>query len=89
MFGGGCYGDQFCKIIFNSSHWFRCWFEDFLSRALAALILDEAETFMQFLKEGIMGKIHVKLFGPVVQMSFKRKKIWLDDRLRLITIAHL
>ena len=35
---------------------------------------------MQFLKEGIMGKIHVKLFGQVVQMSFKRKNYgWTTD----------
>ena len=87
----GVTGNNSVKLFLIQAIWFRCWFEDFLSRALAALILGGAETFMQFLKEGIMGKIHVKLFEPVVhcQMSFKRKKLWLDDRLRLITIAHL
>ena len=61
-FGRGCYEEQFCEIILNLGQCFRC-LKDFLSRALTAFLFGEADTFMQFLKEGIMGNIHVKLFG--------------------------
>ena len=37
-------------------------FKRFLSGALAALLFSGAEPFVQFLKEGIMGNIHVKLY---------------------------
>ena len=61
-FGRGHYEEQFCEIILNLSQWFRgrCHLKDFLSGALAALLFNGAEQFMQF--EGILGNIHVKLY---------------------------
>ena len=38
-------------------------FKDFLSGALAVLLFGAAEPFMQFLKDGILGNIHVQLYG--------------------------
>ena len=47
-FGRGCYEEQFCEIILNSSLWFRrCRLKDFLSGALAAHLLGGAEPLMQ------------------------------------------
>ena len=47
-FGRGYYKEQFCEIILNSGQWFRrCRLKEFLSGALAALLLDGAEPFMQ------------------------------------------
>ena len=55
---------QFCEIILNLDPLIRrCHLKDFLSGALAALLLSGAEPFVQFLKEGIMGNIHVNLNG--------------------------
>ena len=59
----GHHKKQFCEIILNLDRWFSrisC-LKDFF-RALAALMFSGAEQFMQFLIEGIMGNIHVKLF---------------------------
>ena len=41
-------------IILNLAQWFRCCLNDFLSGAL---------TIYANLKEGIMGNLHVKLYG--------------------------
>ena len=46
-FGWGYYEEQFCEIILNLGQRFRC-LKDFLSGALAALLLGGAEPFMQF-----------------------------------------
>ena len=55
-FGRWYYEEQFYEIILNLVQWFRsrCCLKDFLSGALAALII------YAILKEGIMGNIHVK-----------------------------
>ena len=48
-FGRVYYGKQFCEIILNLGLWFRrCPFKDFLSGALATLLLSGAEPFKQF-----------------------------------------
>ena len=49
-FGRGCYEEQLCEIIMNLGQWVkkRCRLKDFLSGALAALLLGGAEPFMQF-----------------------------------------
>ena len=47
--GRGYHEEQFCEIILNLDHWLRrCHLNDFLSRALAALMLGGVEPFMQF-----------------------------------------
>ena len=56
-FGRWCYEEQFCEIILNLGQWFRCRLKDFLSGALAALLIIYA-----ILKEDIIGNIYVKLF---------------------------
>ena len=57
------YEEQLCEIILNLDQWFRrCCLKDFLSGTLAALLINRWEPFMQILKEGIMGNIHVKLY---------------------------
>ena len=42
--------EQFCEIILNLGQWFRrrCCLKDFLSGALAALLLCGVKPFMQF-----------------------------------------
>ena len=41
--------EQFCEIILNLGQWFRrCHLKDFLSGALAALLIGGAEPFMKF-----------------------------------------
>ena len=57
--------EQFCEIILNLGQWFRrtCCLKAFLSGAMAALLFGAAEPFVQFLKEGIIRNIHVKLYG--------------------------
>ena len=63
----------------NLDQWFRrCNLKDFLSRALAALMLCGAEPFMQFLVEKPLWGTFIRKFfkfGPVVQeeMLFKEK----------------
>ena len=49
-FGRGYAEEQFCEIILNFGQWFwrRCRLKDFLSGALAALLFDGVEPFMQF-----------------------------------------
>ena len=49
-FGRGCYEEQFCENIVNLGQWFRRnrRLKDFLSAALAALMFDGAEPFVQF-----------------------------------------
>ena len=44
------YEEHFCEIILNLDQWFRrrCHFEDFLSGALAALLLGGANPFVRF-----------------------------------------
>ena len=50
-FGSEHHEDQFCEIILNLDQWFRsCCLKNFLSRALAALMLSGGEHFMQFCK---------------------------------------
>ena len=45
----GSYEEKFCEIILNWGQLFkRCHSKDFLSGALAALLLGGAEPFMQF-----------------------------------------
>ena len=46
----GYYEEQFCEIILNLGQWFRSRFclKDFLSGALADLLLCGAESFVQF-----------------------------------------
>ena len=63
-FRRGYQEEHFCEIILNLGQWFRrrCLLKDFLSGALATLLFSGAEPFMQFLKEGFMGNIHVKLY---------------------------
>ena len=49
-FGRGYYQERFCDIVLNLGLWFRsrCRVEDFLSVALAALLLSGAEPFIKF-----------------------------------------
>ena len=48
-FGRGFYEEQFCEIILNLGQWFRrCRFNDFLSGALATLLLGGAGPFVEF-----------------------------------------
>ena len=48
-FGRVHHEDQFCEIILNLGQWFRkCRLKYFLSGALAALLFDAVEPFMQF-----------------------------------------
>ena len=56
--------EKFCEIILNLGQWFwrRCRLKIFLSGARAAVQFGGAETFVQFIKEGIMGNIHGKLY---------------------------
>ena len=61
-FGRGHCEVKFCEFISNLGQWFRCRLRDFLFGALAALLFSGAEPFMLFLKEGIMGNIHVMLY---------------------------
>ena len=66
-------------------------FKRFLSGALVALLFGGAKPFMQILKEGIMGIIHMK-FGLVVQeeMFFMAKVYgWTTDKDQSHTIAHI
>ena len=45
----GYYKEQFCEIILNLGQWFRrCRLNDFLSGALAALLIGGAEPFTHF-----------------------------------------
>ena len=56
IFGRGYYEEQFCEIILNLGQWFRrCGLKDFLSEALATLLLGDAEPFMQFWKRASWG----------------------------------
>ena len=75
-FGRGHYEEQFCEFILNLGQWFRCRLKDFLSGALASLLLGGAEQFMQFWKRASLGTFvwsNMK-FGPVVQeVLFKQK----------------
>ena len=50
IFGRGYYEEQFCEIILKSGLWFRgrLSLKFFSSGALAALLFDGAEPFMQF-----------------------------------------
>ena len=74
----GHYVEQFYENILNLGQWFRrrCHLKDFLSGALAALLLGGAEPFMQFWKRASWATViwsYMK-FGPKVQeMSFKEK----------------
>ena len=62
-FGIGNYEEQLCESILNLDHWFRiCHLKDFWSGALAAPVRWSG-TICAILKEGIMGNIHVKLYG--------------------------
>ena len=54
-FGTGYYEERLCELILNLGQWFRCCLKDFLSGALAALLFDEAEPFMQFWKRASLG----------------------------------
>ena len=56
-FGRGYQEEQFCDIILNLGQWFsrRCGLKDFLSGALATLLFDGAEPFMQFIKKASWG----------------------------------
>ena len=48
-FGRRYYEEQFCVIILNLGQQFkRCHLKDFLSGALAALLFDGVEPFMQY-----------------------------------------
>ena len=48
-FGRRYQEEQFCEIILNLGQWFRrCLLKDFLSGALATLLLSGTEPFMQF-----------------------------------------
>ena len=59
--------EQFCEIILNLGQWLKRFrLKDFLSGALAALLLGGAE---QFLKEGILGNIPVKLYRILTRGS--------------------
>ena len=60
-FAIGHYEEQFCEFISNLDQWFMrtCCLKDLLSGALAALLFTGVEPFF---KNGIMGKIHVKLY---------------------------
>ena len=66
-----------CEIILNLGQWFRrCRFKDFLSEALAVLLLGGAEPFMQFWNRALWRTFmwsYVK-FGQVVQQETFR--IW-------------
>ena len=57
--------EQFCEIILNLGQWFRrrCCLKDFLSEALAVVLFGAALTIYAILEEGIIGNIHVKLYG--------------------------
>ena len=44
----GHYEEQFCEIILNFDQWFRCRLKDFLSGALAALLLSGANYLCNF-----------------------------------------
>ena len=54
---------KFIYFEFGSVVQERCHLKDFLSGALAVLLFGAAEPNNAFLKEGIIGNIHVKLYG--------------------------
>ena len=70
--------EQFCEIILNLNQWFRrCRLNDFLSRALAALMFSSTERHHlcnfgrgHYVEHSC--KSYFK-FGPVVQMLLKEK----------------
>ena len=63
-FDVGYQEEQFCGIIINLNQLFgRCHLKVFsLSGALTALLFSGVKTICAILKEGIMRKIHVKLY---------------------------
>ena len=90
-FGREHYEEQFCEIIKNFGQWFkRCSFKDFLSRALAALLFNEAKPFMQIQKRATWGT-SCNVIDNLDQWFRRRccleKKIRMTDRLT-ITIAN-
>ena len=47
-FGRGYYEEQFCEIILNLGQWLRCCLKNFLSGALAALLIDGVKLLCNF-----------------------------------------
>ena len=69
-FGRRHHEEQFCEIILNLDQWFRrrCYFKDFLSRALVAIMLAEWNNLCNFCR-GHYGEHSYEIiskFGPVV-----------------------